>query len=117
MKGAITKTQGTHSSLNDKKPKEKGPRKFYFDPGPRDLNVMNMDIMLTEERAELMEKGLCFSYKKLGHLSQNCPDKALRTPPPQFPKKIKGKELYAHVQSLLAQMEQNDIKEFFNDAK
>ena len=117
MKGAITKTWGTHLSSNDKKPKEKGPRKFYFDPGPKDLNVMDVDVMLTKERAELMKKGLCFCCKKLGHLSQNCPDKVLRSPPLQFPKKMKGKELHAHVRSLLAQMEENDVNEFLNDAK
>ena len=71
MKGAIAKTWGTPSPSNDRKPKEKGPRRFYFDPGPKDLNMMDVDAMTTEERTELMKKGLCFGCKKPGHLSQN----------------------------------------------
>ena len=55
MKGAITKTRGTHLPSNDRKPKEKGLRKFYFDPGPKDPNVMDVDVMTTEERTELKE--------------------------------------------------------------
>ena len=69
MKGAITKTKGGHSSPTDKKQREKGPWKFYFDPGPKDPNMMDVDVMPTEERAELMKKELCFGCKKPGHLS------------------------------------------------
>ena len=118
MKGAIAKTRGTPSPSNNRKPKEKGPRRFYFDPGPKDLNMMDVDAMTTEERTELMKKGLCFGCKKLGHLSQNCPNKTPRTSlPPTFPQKTKGKELHTHVQSLLAQMEESNINDFFNNAK
>ena len=69
MKGVIAKTRGTHLPSNDRKPKEKGLRKFYFDLGLKDPNMMDVDIMMTEERAELMKKGLCFGCKKPGHLS------------------------------------------------
>ena len=118
MKGAIAKTQGTPPPSSDRKPKGKGLRRFYFDPGPKDPNAMDVDAMTTKERTKLMKKGLCFSCKKLGHLSQNCPNKTPRTsPPPLFPQKMKGKELHTHVQSLLAQMEEDNVNEFFNDAK
>ena len=33
-----------------------------------------------------------------------------------LPQKMKGKELHAHVRALLAQMEENDKKEFFANA-
>ena len=69
MKGAIAKFQGAHLPSNDRKPKEKGLRKLYFDPGPKDPNAMDVDVMMTEERTELMKKGLCFGCKKPGHLS------------------------------------------------
>ena len=81
MKGVIAKTQGTHLPLNDRKPKEKSLRRFYFDPGLKDPNAMDVDVMMTDERTELMKKGLCFGCKKLGHLSWNCLDKMPKTPP------------------------------------
>ena len=34
-----------------------------------------------------------------------------------LPQKMKGKELYAHVRALLAQIEEDDKEEFFADAK
>ena len=69
MKGVIAKTRGTPLPSSDRKPKEKGPRRFYFDPGPKDPNAMDVDTMTTEERTKLMKKGLCFRCKKPGHLS------------------------------------------------
>ena len=39
----------------------------------------------------------------------------LYTPPKNTPQKMKGKELSTHIQTLLAQMEDADKEEFFDD--
>ena len=59
-----------------------------------------------------------------GHQKLACHDrstlpqkkKRLYTPPQNTPQKMKGKELSAHIWTLLAQMEDADKEEFFDDA-
>ena len=75
--------------------------------------------MTDEERTELIKKGLCFQCQKGGHLSQDCPEKkgkattsqptaTIPTPTSAVPKKMMAKELTAHIQSLMALL--NDDK-------
>lgn len=122
MKNAIAKTQnrgGNTNSNTNKKTVERGPRRFYFEPAQKDPNAMDVDYMSTEERTALMKKGACFRCKMTGHLSRDCPDRRKTYVPPQnsnVPQKMKGKELHAHVRALLAQMEDADKEEFFDDA-
>ena len=94
-----------------------GPQRFYFNPNQKDPNAMDVDAMMTKEKMEMMMKGLCFGCKKLGQLSQNCPNKMPKTLPLQSQKKMKERELPAHIRSLLAQMEENNVNDFFNNAK
>ena len=81
---------------------------------------MAMDIryMSTKERNELMRRGACFICKMIGHPSRDCPQKKKRlyTPPQNTSQKMKGKELSTHIRTLLAQMEDADKEEFFDDA-
>ena len=72
--------------------------------------------MTTEKRMFLMKKGACFKCEKYGHL---CTEEMKAYTPKQTqntPQKMKGKELHAHVRALLAQMEEADKEEFYNDA-
>jgi len=122
MKSAISKTQnrgGNTTSNSNKKSTEKGPRRFYFDQSQKDPNAMDVDYMSTEERNDLMRRGACFICKTIGHLSKDCPNRKKKYIPPQtsnVPQKMKGKELHAHVRALLAEMEDQDKEEFFEDA-
>jgi hypothetical protein len=124
MKSAISKTQnrgGNAPSNLNKKPAERGPRRFYFDQSQKDPNAMDIDYMSTEERENLKRIGACFGCKEVGHLARDCPYKKKRFIPSQLqtsntPQKMKGKELHTHVRALLAQMEDKDKEEFFDDA-
>ena len=72
-----------------------------------------------------MRKGLCFKCEKPGHRA-NDPEfhqqpqrggyiplrRPIETPKP----KMKGKELTAHVRKLLAEMDDGDKEDFFNEA-
>ena len=124
MQSAISKTRGGNTTTNNnsnynKKTNDRGPQRFYFDHSQKDPNAMDVDAMTAQEREDIMRKGLCFFCKKPGHISKFCPDKGQgRSPPPptQAPRKWKGKELHTHIKALVAQMEADDVNEFFEES-
>ena len=84
--------------------------------------------MTDEERTELMKKGLCFQCRKGRHLSRDCPEKkgkAMTSQPtatiptltPAIPKKMTAKELMAHIQSLMALLNDDEKTEFYDKAE
>ena len=116
-----------------------GPKKEELKPRwnfrkKKDDSAMDIDVitrayktMTDEERTELMKKGLCFQCKKAGHLSQDCPKKKGKpTTPPTLaapstssttPKKMTVKELTAHIQGLMALLNNEEKREFYDEAK
>ena len=85
---------------------------------------MDVDLLSTEKRDEAMRKGLCFGCGKHGHLNRDCPEKKKTTraytPTPSTssaPKKMNAKELYAHIWSLMAQMDNEEKERFYDEAE
>ena len=75
---------------------------------------MDIDAPSTEQREEAMKKGLCFGCGKQGHIGKNCPDKKK---PTSVTKKMNRKELHAHIQSLTAEMDEEEKENFYEEAK
>jgi len=85
-------------------------------PRQKDPNAMDLDVLTTDERTRLMKIGACFRCRKTGHLSRDCPNSyqnKKEVPKPAETKKWKGKEMAAHIRTLLASMDEEEKDEFF----
>ena len=107
--------------FNGKK-REEPKKRFHFTR--RDPNAMDIDSLTIERRGEMMKKGLCFNCEEPGHLSRDCPNKkkgkAPQSPPsytPPAPKKLAAKELYTHICSLTAMLNEDEKEEFYQEAE
>ena len=79
---------------------------------------MDVDVMSMEERNDLMKKGVCFRCKKPGHLSKDCLTKnRTGTTWQENQKKMTPKEMYKHIRSLTAQLNEEEKTEFFKEAE
>ena len=114
----IQRITGRGRANNDKKEE---PKKKAWTFTKKDPNAMDVDLLSTEKRDKAMRKGLCFGYGKHGHLNRDCPDKKKTTraytPIPSTSKKMNAKELYAHIQSLTAQMDDEEKERFYDEAE
>ena len=90
------------------------PRKFNFQPW-RDPNAMDIDILMAEERSDLMRKCACFRCKVQGHLSRDCLKKEKKTEPKKEEKKKawKGKDLAAYIQVQMLEISEEEKGEFY----
>ena len=78
---------------------------------------MDVDAMNIEEQNKLMKKGACSRCQKTGHLSKDCPTRNKITGTTQeVEKKMTPKEMYKHIQSLTAQLNDKEKTEFFKEA-
>ena len=117
----IQQITGWGRTNNDKKEE---PKKKAWTFTKKDPNAMDIDLLSTKKRDEAMRKGLCFGCGKHGHLNWDCPDKKKTTraytptpSTPSAPKKMNTKELYAHIRSLTAQMDDEEKERFYDEAE
>ena len=76
---------------------------------------MDIDILMAEEKTDLMKKGTCFRRKAQGHLSRNCPNKEKKTEPKKEEKKRawKGKDLVAYIWAQILEISEEEKGEFY----
>ena len=114
----IQQITGQGRPNNDKKEE---PKKKAWTFTKKDPNAMDVDLLSTEKRDEAMRKGLCFGCGKHRHLNWDCIDKKKTTraytPIPSTSKKMNAKELYAHIRSLTAQMDEEEKERFYDEAE
>ena len=89
-------------------------RKFNFQPR-QDPNAMDIDVLMAEERSDLMRKGACFRCKAQGHLSRDHPNKEKKFEPKKEEKKKawKGKDLAAYVWAQMLDISKEEKGEFY----
>ena len=84
----------------------------------KDPNAMDVDAMSIEKRNKLIKKGASFRCKKPGHLSKDCPTKnKINGIPQEVQKKMTPREMYKHIRSLTAQLNEEEKTEFFKEAE
>lgn len=97
---ALRMRGGTHRDEKKKKYNFSTPR--YV---PKDPNAMDVDRMTIQERDEHMKKGLCFECHKPGHRASEHRDQK------EPPKKYTGKEAYARIRAIMADIEGEEREE------
>jgi hypothetical protein len=100
--------------------KEKTPQqKYYFSQKERDLNTMDVDRLMVDERNKLMKEGRCFKCRNMGHRANECPenndDKKKGKEVPK--KRMNRRKLHAHVWALFKEMTEEDRDEFLKGAE
>jgi hypothetical protein len=112
----------SNPDMNKGKKREEEPRRRW-NFQKKDPNAMDIDALTVEQREEHMRKGLCFKCHKPGHRTRECTEKATTsatssrpptyTPKPAAPaaKKMTPKEIYTHIRSLTAAMNDDEKEE------
>ena len=89
-----------------------------------DVVTTTINAMTAEEREKFLKEGLCFRCRKPGHISRDCPMKkgnaqipARPTTSTTPPKKLVGSELIAHIRSLTANLDKEEMQKFLDLAE
>ena len=74
---------------------------------------MDVDVLMAEERTNLMRKGTCFRCRE--QLSRDCLNKEKKTEPKKEEKKKawKGKDLAAYIQAQMMEISEEEKGEFY----
>ena len=73
-----------------------------------DLDAAHVDVLSTEKKGRLQKEGQCFTCKRMGHLSCNCPNKKKDAPSPTQNSKTNAR--------MIEPEEQNDQKQIPKEA-
>lgn len=93
------------------------PRK---DPNAMDVDSISVQAMqMSPEKLKDLKARACFYCHKLGHMAQECPKKGTRPfyprPNGQSPTKKTGKEAAMAIHTLMAEIDDNNLDEFYQD--
>jgi hypothetical protein len=105
-----------------------GPSNRRFFRREKDPNAMDIDPLSVDERNKLMKDGKCFICKKTGHMAKDhmkndFPQKQWREEMLKYErvesprKKWEGSELYAHVRSMIAELDTEEKEKFWEGAE
>ena len=97
-------------------------RQFTF-PKRKDPNALDIDTMSMEKRDKLMKARKCFYCEQGRQMVKDCQKKKgkQKEEPPKYKELMKkwkmGKELYAHIRSLLKDLDEEEYKVLMEEAK
>src|ERR1700678_4236321 len=105
-----------------------GPSNRRFFRREKDPNTMDIYSLSVDERNKLMEDRKCFICRQTGHMAKdhkknNFSQKQWREQAPKYErvenpkKKWEGNELYAHVRSMIAELDTDKKEKFWEGAE
>src|ERR1700678_1486682 len=94
----------------------------------KDPNAMDIDSLSVDERTKLMKEGKCFICRQTGHMAKDHKEndstqKQWKEEAPKYKrveaskKKWEGNALYAHVRSMIAELDTEEKEKFWEGAE
>ena len=105
-----------------------GPSNRRFFRREKDPNAMDIDSLSVDEQTKLMKEEKCFICRQTGHMAKDhkkndSSQKQWREEAPKYEqvenpkKKWEGNELYAHVRSMIAELDTDEKEKFWEGAE